>query len=372
MSYARARLYLGISCVGMWTVLSLFLLGFRVPERVFSVSTLPSWSDLTQLVGATFVYAFLQGAFDLFGGYVLPKEYGRSDEALSTFMLRWFRGAALHGALLVLFGLALLNASRLGGFALALALFLALSALLVWGQVPLAKLVGGLSAAPHRAPQGALVLRAPQRHFTGGVAGPPRRSRVVLPEAWGRDPGGAAYDALVRRKEALLARGAYARGLLLALGWNTVGFALAYAAAGGAAHVAGLVSLSLWSTLWAFIGLLLLPTPSRVGVFAADRYALEAGVDRAALASALVRLERDQDDEPSRPKGVETIFHPIPATQRRLAALAASGPAPAEHWAPWHPARLALFLAWANLSLLSRAVHCNIGRPEVWVFLPSD
>jgi hypothetical protein len=378
MSYARARLYLGISCVGTWTVLSLALLVFGLPERIFSTATVPSWRDLTQLVGAIFAYAFIQGAFDLFGGYILPKEYGRSGETLGAFMLRWSRGAALHGALLVLFGLTLLNASRLGGFALTLSVFLLVNLLLIWGQVPLARLVGGLRVASQQTPRGTqrpLVLRAPHRHFTGGVTGLPMRARVVLPEAWERDPGGAAYDALVTRKGALVARGAYARGLLLALGWNAVGFALAYAAAGGANHVAGLVTLSLWSTLWAFIGLLLLPTPSRLGVFAADCYALAAGADRAALESALVRLERDQDDEPSRPRGVETVFHPIPATERRLAVLARGNgviPANAVRWAPWHAARLALFLAWANLSLLSRAVHCNIGRPEVWVFLPSD
>ena len=34
--------------------------------------------------------------------------------------------------------------------------------------------------------------------------------------------------------------------------------------------------------------------------------------------------------------------------------------------------RLALYLSWACLGVLARAVHCNAGRPEVWVLLPSD
>jgi hypothetical protein len=38
----------------------------------------------------------------------------------------------------------------------------------------------------------------------------------------------------------------------------------------------------------------------------------------------------------------------------------------------WHVARLTLFLSWSCLGLLSRAVHCNAGRPELWVLLPTD
>jgi hypothetical protein len=75
MSYARARLYLGTSCVGMWVVLSVVALAFGLPAKLLSTS--PAWGDEGQLIGVVFVYACLSGAFDLFGGYLLPKEYGR-------------------------------------------------------------------------------------------------------------------------------------------------------------------------------------------------------------------------------------------------------------------------------------------------------
>lgn len=32
----------------------------------------------------------------------------------------------------------------------------------------------------------------------------------------------------------------------------------------------------------------------------------------------------------------------------------------------------AVFLSWAGMGLLSRAVHCNSGRPELWALLPCD
>ena len=71
MSYARSRLYLGISCVGMWVTLCALALSFRLPERILSPSIAWSLTDLGQLVSVLFLYAFLQGAFDLFGGFVL-------------------------------------------------------------------------------------------------------------------------------------------------------------------------------------------------------------------------------------------------------------------------------------------------------------
>jgi hypothetical protein len=64
---------------------------------------------------------------------------------------------------------------------------------------------------------------------------------------------------------------------------------------------------------------------------------------------------------------VETMFHLIPALSRRLEALsAAEGP----RIGAWHAARSALYLSWAGFGFLSRAVHRNSGRPELWALLP--
>jgi hypothetical protein len=40
--------------------------------------------------------------------------------------------------------------------------------------------------------------------------------------------------------------------------------------------------------------------------------------------------------------------------------------------APWNVARAALVLSPCTLGLLSRAVHCNAGRPALWFFPPCD
>ena len=90
-----------------------------------------------------------------------------------------------------------------------------------------------------------------------------------------------------------------------------------------------------------------------------------------AVARLISRLDRDQEDELDRGRIVETIFHPVPAPAQRAMALRYPTPEPAR-FIPWRVARLSLFTSWASLSLLSRAVHCNIGRPDLWVMYPGD
>ncbi|MEO5633466.1 hypothetical protein [Gaiella sp.] len=134
--------------------------------------------------------------------------------------------------------------------------------------------------------------------------------------------------------------------------------------------VTGLATLTLWMTLWSFLGLLVLPSLSRSAVIAADRLALSGGIDPAELTRVLGTLDAAQEDEPSRGRLVETVFHPVPALERRVRAIAADdGP---DLPKPWNTARTALFLSWASLGLLSRAVHCNCGRPALWVLFPGD
>ena len=180
-------------------------------------------------------------------------------------------------------------------------------------------------------------------------------------------------QAIVLRRVGVLANGSRLRGLLLALGWNTVGFCLAALLSHDVSHVAGLVTCSLWFTLWNFAGLLILPPPSQRGVFSGDAFALRHGTDKPAIKQTLETLiqtlDRDQDDEYTRAQGVETYFHPLPSVERRIALLNTGG---AQEIGAWHGARMAIYLSWAGMSFLSRTVHCNCGRPDVWVFLPSD
>jgi len=379
LSYARARLFLGASAVGTLTVLSAIALLLDVPGRLWPTVVGPWPRDAAWIALAVAVHAAILAPFDLFAGYLVPREYGRTSERLADFLRRWLRGALLHGLGLTLAATGLMLAARLAGGGGVVAAYLVFAlALLAW-QPWIAAAVGGnrLRRVEKRdalvgSDPRTRVLRVPQAHVTGGAYGPPWRAGWVWAEHWVATAERAALDAQVLRRRWIERSGARDRGLGLALAWNAWPVLVFLAAWGAPVAADDVVRLALWGTLGSFLGVLLLPTPSRWAVHHADLAAVAAGGDPQRLASALAALERDQDDELSRPRAVETVFHPIPSVTRRLAVLrGVRAPGPATG-AAWHAARTALYLSWAAVGFLGRAVHCNLGRPESWVFLPSD
>ena len=56
---------------------------------------------------------------------------------------------------------------------------------------------------------------------------------------------------------------------------------------------------------------------------------------------------------------VETIFYPMPSAARRLRQIEK----PLTGFIPASLSRSNLYYSWATLTLLGRAVHCNVGRP---------
>jgi len=117
-------------------------------------------------------------------------------------------------------------------------------------------------------------------------------------------------------------------------------------------------------TLWTFGGLLALPALSRKVVFAADRAAADAGID---IRSWITRFPSLVGEDGSPRDAVETIFYPMPSAARRLRQIEK----PLTGFIPGNLARSNLYYSWATLTLLGRAVHCNVGRPVLWVFPPS-
>ncbi|MBB6048422.1 hypothetical protein [Armatimonas rosea] len=362
MSYARARLWLGITGVGTLVTLAALLLLFQFPQRFLLTEPAAFFTELQQLFFVFVGYVALSAPFDFFGGYVLPHEFGRSQESFARFFPRWLRGVVLHSGLLLGFGLLLLHAARVGGTLLALGAFCGLQLALLLLQPLLAQGIGGLRS------HGAASASGGGHYFTGGITGLPGRERVLIPQHWEETLTPEQLQVVLLRRRGAVQTGARTRGLLLAFGWNLAGFSLALALAGGLGAVSQLVTVSLGSTLWSFLGVLLLPAPSQRGVIEADQYALKNGASREVLESVIRQLDTLQDDEPARSERVERIFHPLPSVRRRLQHL----DSPSTGYGAWHGARMALYFSWAGLGLLSRAVHCNAGRPDVWVFLPSD
>ena len=397
MTYGRARLLLGISGVGFWVVLAAGVLVAGLPGWVAGLTGGRLGWDVAAVAAGAAVVVLLQAPFDWVGGHVLPRRHGRGgggSASAGSFAGRWVRGVAAYGSVYLVVGLALLAASRAvgaPGFVLAgAAASLALLAL----RTPLARLVGGLTRAETPEPLGpdAVVLAAPDVGFTGGTAGVFRPGAQLVPAHWTRTLGRDRLALALRRRREAAESGLWSRGRLGALAFTWVGLVVAAWLAGvvvrpdsvgvveggtagvgglgGAGGAGGVLAFAAVFTLWSFVGLLVLPTLSRRASTAIDARLARAGADPADLAALASALDAMQDDEPSRPRWIETIFHPIPSVTARGGA--STRPRPTSRLASWDIARTSAFLGLAGLSPLGRAVHCNSGRPSLWVYLPLD
>jgi len=378
LTYARARLYLGITAVGSAVLLAAALLYFRIPSQGLSLSSTQSAPAALFRVGLMFAFvhvAFLM--YDLLGGAWLVR---RRDWA-TTWLARWLRGVSVQWVVWMLAATALMLAARAAGNSAAVVVFVAVQLLLAFWRGRMARVIARLPIVPtpariaSAAAQAGLdvsrlqVLDSPDESFVGGWSGLTART-LVVPARWAQLPEPALAAMLLRRRIAGTS-GAHTRGVIGAIGWNTLGFVLSLTLTGvSPASSAGVITLAAAMTLWAFLGVLLLPTPSRAAVFALDAVATVT-VGAAPMRTGIELLDQWQDDEPVRSTGVETVFHPVPGRRARIARLVGNVNA-VKPWHAHHLARHALWLSWGACTPLSRAVHCNVGRPALWAMLPGD
>lgn len=367
---------MGQSNVGFWVVVALGVVGFR--------PSLPSGNlemELGVWAGLVVLYVLLQIPGDVIGGYVLPRRFGRLRGGLGSWVARWGRGVAVHAGVWLLLGWLMLAVGRELGVGVAVWIPPVLGVVLWAGQEAVWKAsarVRGRPTSPALVQQAREVGLDPERvvevdlpsdgGFVGGWVGLPGRERLLVPTAWTDDP--EVLRVAMRRRADAWASGARTRGAVAAWLWNAAGWALALVLVPGAGmSTAGeLLQASAGVTLWSFLGLLLLPSFSRRAVIALDQRAAVA-LGRDEVVRVIERLDRDQEDERDRPALQGRVFHPVPTPSVRAAAL---DEAPSGGTGLWRVTRMALFLSWAQGSWLSRAVHCNAGRPGLWVLLPGD
>lgn len=374
MTYARARLWTGVSGVGAFVVFSLVMYLWQLPATLFPFDGGPLWAEWAALISLFKIYVLIGLPFDFIGGYWLPCKHQRLCLMFPAFLMKWARGVLIQGVVMTGSALLLFEAGRRAGVWAAAAVLFGLHLLLIALQLQLARWTGGMNAGPAPAlpgsPRPATLLAGFDGGFTGGFAGLPGLEKLVLPKHWIDAFPEDRLRAVLLRRTGVLATGARWRGLLLASAWNLTGFVVcAHLPGAGVARLWEFVTTLVAMTLWSFLGLLLLPSLSRSAVLAADRYALEHGAGPRALRESIVEIDQLQEDEPRRGRWLERVFHPVPSVENRLRALDSGAPAGA---ASWHAARLALYLSWASFGMLSRAVHCNAGRPELWVMYPGD
>ncbi len=353
LSYARARLYLGITNVGFWVCLSSVVLGLGWAGQYFPTHPLAGKKLVVSLCIFLGGYIALQAPFDWLGGYLVPKAYRRYYGDFSDFVTNWLRGVSVQFLVLLMVAVSWQMFAdwfpwiATGWMVLLLAV-----------QMHLARLVGNFQS------RGEFAWKSLDDAFTGGIAGLPGFQKPIF--VTGRGQRLRAMDE--RRRNYLQRMILPSLGILLAVLFNLAGLLLASVMVHFPLNsVAGLVEIAMWFTIWSFLGLLILPSMSRPAVYAGDYALFSKGVSQEEFTQYL-QSDPSQSGEESRGTWVERIFHPVPSPDNRIRAW---GTAPG--WSGcWHAARYALFLSWAGLSLLNRSVHCNIGKPNVWVLLPCD
>ncbi len=378
LTYARSRLYLGISGVGTAVLAATCLLFFDIPSVGFATTTEQSVGRSLFAVGLFFAMSSaLFFLFDLLGGAWVVR---RKDDA-PLWLAAWVRGVAVQWTVWMLTAAALMLTARAAGVAATIGVFVGIQFVLALFRGTFARLIASFDVRPAPAvfaeaaeragiPQTRLVVAdTPDEGFVGGWSSLLPRT-LVVPRRWERLPVDALAAQLARRV-AVAQRGAHVRGVLGAIAFNTLGFVVVQQLTGATpATAAGLVTIMAGMTLWAFLGVLVLPTPSRAAVYAADATAA-AAVGAAAVKLSIERLDQWQDDEPTRTPNIERIFHPVPSRTNRLARLDGERGG-LKAWHAHNLARQALWLGWGGFSAISRAVHCNVGRSALWAMLPGD
>lgn len=352
--YARKRLFLGITNVGWWVVLALAGL-IMLPRFDVGIRDL-AWIALSALV--------IQSCFDAVGGWVL-----RADRThpFPRFLEGWARGCLLHT--LVLSGMACLyylNFQWTQGFAVAIVMS---TLLLASGRLALLRAMGAIrlterAGLPHKV----LAVDTPDPGFTGGIAGIGKHARIILPSHWFQLLSKQQLDAEIFRRQWQLDQRMPQKSLLAILGWNLAGYGAGawFLGLGNMPWTEALLMYSCWMTLWGFLGLLILPSLSRGAVFAADKAAAAAGFE---VTPWITRYPQIVAEDGSSNPLVESIFYPVPSAANRLSQL--NGSEDRATAGVGGLARTNLYLSWATLTLLGRSVHCNAGRPALWVYPPT-
>ena len=389
-TFARRRLLLGISGVGgsvvfsfLW--LSLLLTGIIAVPADFRLIPGPIGASLLGTAATATVFAMLVFAVHtvlLFGlEFVGGVQAVRQTPTRAAWFKGWLRGVAVQAVLF-------------GGFAFALALgasvlgWIGAVGATVGGGVTLLLLQGLLARVaaplPLSAPDAALselsrtsgirpdvlrVVDAPDEAFVGGWVGL-LKPQLWIPRAWTGEEHRELLSVQLARRYAQFSGGARRRALWRAVAWPATGVALFAPLLPWAWTDPTLwLALPAMSTLWTFAAVLLLPSLSRPVVYSADAAAAaRLGVEP--VLRAVRQLDAWQDDEPHRSPGVEFIFHPVPSRGNRERALL-NRRRPTLGGAH-QQTRLTLFASLSGLGLLGRAVHCNIGRPSLWVVYPGD
>jgi hypothetical protein len=377
--HAEARLYLGMASVGLWTILCGLGLFLNL-ENLFSPGFGGVWIEgFSALAAFHFIHALCSVPMDFLGGYFIPKRYQREyrkhagSVSFRAFLGHWM-AAASRDLLVLIFtsGILLTGTILLGPWALIPGSVLLLI-LAIFIQPQLAAWIGSI----HQSETTSTDLKvkfteANDPAYSGGITGWPGRETILIPELWKSRLSSETLEAAIQRRKLAIRSGLRSRGVWLAAAWNLMGLTLGLVVTSwDGVSSAGLIRIYFISTIWQFIGLLLLPTLNRNAVRTLESGMKSKGYSENVLTSLNLQTSSLQDGEIRRSKWVEAIFHPLPSVENRECKEQNSS-SNASPLRAWHVVRMMLYLSITCGGILHRAVHCNVGRPDLWILAPSD
>lgn len=368
MTYARARLWWGLAAQILVVVLcgGLLLSGF-LPQMT-------AWfSEQLGPILALFLlgYTLLLLPLEWVGGYYLPKRKGRITFSQGRWWSKWVRAAGVQGLFFWLAGVSTWHLAQwlgpVGGIGWVFILMLLLTGFQLY--VALAVAPFQMQSFSHR---GRMVyhLESADRRFTGGIYGIPGQESIVLPRYWKDRFPPNIYDILLVRRHGAINSGSHGRGILLAIAWDTLLFALAsWLSPGGLETAAGFLSTICWFSLFSLLAQIgPLPWLSRRAILEIDRWVYYKGFDVDALRQSFGHTHRLQEEYAEALPSLSRWTRAFPTLEMRQENMAT----PKNIKGGWQASRHAIFASWAGLNLLARTQSYHLGLPELWVFQPGD
>lgn len=368
LTYPTARLFSGITSVGGITLLCLTLLATGALHDLIPIMPHKALSDLTIVLAFVLAYVMIMLPMDFISGHWIPRHYGR---AATLKVGSYLKGSLMHGLLLGSSILILHGAGQIGGLLLAAVLLVLMLILAARFQLQTAFCVGLLQKRDDLrntcADLDAIWVESKDPGFSGGIVGLPGREQIILPSKWYDSYGEDFMRNLHMRRQLAIQAGWRSGGMILAGGWVLMSFLLsAYLVGFPEGGLISTLHLSLLVSVFHFLGLLLLPTPSRRATTAIDQRMQQSIGSEQAFADWLQKFSNMTDGEVQRGRWIERIFHPIPSVRNRLNQNQTS------HLVAWNSNRMMLYFSIFSGALMSRAVHCNVGKPELWIMAPAD
>ncbi len=368
MSPGKARLWTGISCVGTLVTIAAVMLAADASSALFATTVANAPSEFVAILVFFTAAAGLLLPFDFIGGMLIPTAFENQTPTASLWLRRWMRSVGIQLLFYSVTFFFYLQIGREIGAPWLIAMFAAMQMALIAGQELIWRVMTGQHAKSAGYKSTSFVRHSDQR-FVGGITGLPGFESILIPEDWKTRLHPSLLKIQINRRRAAFESGGRIRGIVTAMLWNITSFTAAILINNCViASVSDLVTVYLWFLQFSFAGLLLLPALNRKSVFALDQY-LAARMSCAELLAAISEVDQLTEQDPTRSAAEESVFQPIPCPERRFRSLSEDGhqTVPA-----WNVARTALFLSWAFGGPLARAVHCNVGRPELWAMMPTD